>query len=42
MTDFQSEQIDYDTSGDRPQAHLSSATIPVRHRSLKFANLLTL
>ena len=36
MTDFQSEQFDYDRSGDRTLdfKHSSTLTIPLRHRSL--------
>ena len=35
MTDFQSEQLDYDMSGDRTYdlKHRSTLTIPLRHRS---------
>ena len=37
MTDFQSEQLDYDRSGDRTRdlKHKCTLTIILRHRSLK-------
>ena len=37
MTDFQSEQLDYDRSGYRTRdvKHRSTLTIPLRHRSMK-------
>ena len=36
MTDFQSEQLDYDRSGDRTHDlnHRSTLIIPLRHRPL--------
>ena len=37
MTDFQSEQLDYDRNGYRTRdvKHRSTLTIPLRHRSMK-------
>ena len=44
VTDFQSEQLDYDRDGDRTRElkHRSTLTIPLRHRSLKRLHIIKL